>query len=96
MEKHPLAEAYKVYKPMPYDRPMWDPSAVLCAVEPDAGYFRYSAPGRIRVDDESMTWFEPDPAGRHRYLIAGEAECARARERMVELITRRPHPYTDP
>lgn len=96
VEKHPLAEAYKVYKPMPYDRPMWDPSAVLCAVEPDAGYFRYSAPGRIRVDDESMTWFEPDPAGRHRYLIAGEAECARARERMVELITRRPHPYTEP
>ena len=94
--KHPLAEAYKVYKPMPYDRPMWDPTAVLCAVEPDAGYFQCSAPGSIRVDDGSMTWFEPNPAGKHRYLRVGEEECAKALDRMVELITRRPHTFEEP
>src|SRR5690348_10831020 len=52
---HPLAEAYRDYMTMPYDRPMWDPTAVLYAVRPDS--FSLSPPGRITVDDEGRTHF---------------------------------------
>ncbi|WP_418992255.1 nucleoside hydrolase [Alistipes sp.] len=91
--KHPLAEAYKVYKPMPYDRPMWDPSAVLFAVEPEAGCFTPSVPGRIRVGEDSQTRFEADPAGTHRYLKVDSVQAVRARRRIVELVTRRPNTF---
>lgn len=92
--KHPLAEAYKVYKPMPYDRPMWDPSAVLYAIEPDAGYFTVSEPGRIRVTDDAYTLFEPQPDGRHRYLSVTPQQAEAATARIVELVTRRPRRYS--
>ena len=41
---HPVAEAYKLYRKMPYDRPTWDLTAVLYAVRPD-GVFRPVAAG---------------------------------------------------
>ncbi len=88
--KHPLAEAYKVYKPMPYDRPMWDPSAVLYAIEPDAGYFTVSEAGRITVDEDCYTHFTPEAGGPHRYLSVTPEQAALARERIIELVTRRP------
>lgn len=92
-EKHPLVEGYKVYKPMPYNRPMWDPSAVLYAVEPDAGYFTVSGPGRIRVTDDAYTLFEPDAEGPHRYLSVTPQQAEAATARIVELVTRRPRTY---
>lgn len=95
VEKHPLAEAYKVYKPMPYNRPMWDPSAVLYAVEPEAGYFTVSEAGTIHVTDDSYTLFTPSAEGRHRYLSVTEEQAAAALARCVELITRRPAPYVE-
>lgn len=93
VEKHPLAEAYKVYKPMPYDRPMWDPSAVLYAVEPDGGYFTVSEPGTIHVTDDAYTHFTPTADGPHRYLSVTPEQASAALARCVELITRRPAPY---
>lgn len=95
VEKHPLAEAYKVYKPMPYDRPMWDPSAVLYAVEPDAGYFTISDPGLITVTDDAYTLFEARPEGAHRYLSVTPEQAAMGRNRIVELVTRRPRPFAE-
>ena len=91
--KHPMAEAYKVYKPMPYDRPMWDPSAVLYAVEPDAGYFNLSLKGRIRVDEQSNTWFTPEEEGMHSYLKADSLQAIAARKHIVDIITRKPYNY---
>lgn len=91
--KHPLVEAYKVYKPMPYDRPMWDPSAVLYAIEPDMGYFSLSGPGKITVDQTSMTWFSPEKEGKHRYLKIEEPQQAKALGRMLEIITATPAVY---
>lgn len=93
--KHPLAEAYKVYKPMPYDRPMWDPSAVLYAIEPNAGYFTLSEAGRITVDEESYTHFTAEANGPHRYLSVTPEQAASARERIIELVTRRPLSKTE-
>jgi len=82
---HPVAEAYRNYKPMPYDRPTWDLTAALYAVRPDAGYFSLSPPGKISSDDSGRTQFHAAPDGKHRYLILGDR--ARVLETMVELAT---------
>src|SRR6267143_144660 len=42
VQDHPVADAYRSYMKMPYDRPTWDLTAVLYAVRPDYGYFSLS------------------------------------------------------
>ena len=37
---HPVAEAYRAYRPMPYDAPSWAMAAMLYAVHSDDGYFK--------------------------------------------------------
>ncbi len=69
VEHHPLAEAYKLYKPPPHNRPSWDLTSVLYAVRPERGYFDLSPPGRVHVSGTGVTTFEADAAGPHRYLI---------------------------
>jgi hypothetical protein len=75
---------------MPYDRPAWDLTAALYAVRPDHGYFSLSPPGRITVDEKGKTAFEPDPAGKQRYLIAGEKERNRTLEALIQLSSQPP------
>lgn len=48
---HPLKEGYILYQPPPHDRPTWDPTAVLFAVNPTRGYFVLSPPGSVTVED---------------------------------------------
>lgn len=84
---HPVADAYRNYMRMPYDRPTWDLTAVLYAVRPDRGYFNLSAPGRITVDDNGQTHFTTAAGGKHRYLILTEAQKARALEALILLAT---------
>jgi inosine-uridine nucleoside N-ribohydrolase len=86
---HPVAEAYRNYKPMPYDRPTWDLTAALYAVRPHAGYFSLSPPGKISSDDQGRTQFQPDPAGRHRYLILSDGQRLRVLEAMIHLASSR-------
>ncbi len=87
---HPVADAYRSYKKMPYDRPTWDLTAVLYAVRPDHGYFSLSRPGRIIVDGEGRTTFEPDPAGKHRYLVVDDAQRGRTLEALIQLASQPP------
>lgn len=77
---HPIAEAYRDYGKMPYDRPTWDPTAVLYAVRPDAGYFGVSSPGHISLGEKNVTRFTPDANGTHRYLTVNAEQIARVRE----------------
>ncbi len=86
---HPVAEAYRLYDRMPYDRPTWDLTSVLYAVRPDES-FDTSGPGRIRVTENGETVFTPDPTGLHRYLIATQNQCDRALAVMLELVPMRP------
>jgi inosine-uridine nucleoside N-ribohydrolase len=90
VEHHPIADAYRNYKKMPYDRPTWDLTSVLYAARPDRGYFSLSPPGRIQVDSEGKTRLEPDPIGRHRYLIVNEVERTRCLEAMMYLASQPP------
>jgi inosine-uridine nucleoside N-ribohydrolase len=87
---HPLKVAYESYLPMPYDRPCWDPTAMLYAVMPDSAYFSLSQPGRIRVGTRGHTSFIPEKGGLHRYLIVDSAQSARIRNRFIELVKIKP------
>jgi inosine-uridine nucleoside N-ribohydrolase len=87
---HPLAEAYKLYDRMPYDRPTWDLTSVLYAVRPDRGYFDLSPPGRVRIEGDGVTVLEPDPAGQHRFLILRPDKQLRVQEALVQLASQPP------
>lgn len=49
---HPVVDAYKAYKPMPYDAPLHDLAATHYAIHPDSGLFELSAAGTITVADD--------------------------------------------
>ena len=84
---HPVAEAYRHYMPMPYDRETWDLTSVLYAVHGDRGYFDLSQAGRISVSDDGNTQFTPDSGGKHRHLIVNDTQRARILEAFVYLAT---------
>ena len=86
---HPVAEAYRNYMKMPYDRPTWDLTAALYAIRPDSGYFGLSPTGDVTVDDRGGTTFHADPAGRCRYLTVDAAQRPRTLEAM-ELLASQP------
>jgi hypothetical protein len=71
---HPVIDAYRLFKPMPYDAPASALAAVLYAAHPDAGHFKLSEPGTISVQDDGRTRFAPAADGRHRYLIVDPAQ----------------------
>jgi hypothetical protein len=64
---HPIAESYRAYRQMPYDRPTWDLTAVLEAVRSAHGYFSRSAPGTVLVESNGATRFTAG-AGDRQYL----------------------------
>lgn len=89
---HPVAEAYKAYMPMPYDRQTWDLTAVLYAVE-GPSWFTLSAPGTITVSEAGSTTFtspEPASSGLHRYLSVTPAQASAIRSHFLDIIPRKP------
>jgi hypothetical protein len=57
---HPVVEAYKAHRPMPYDAPAGQLAAVLYAVRPQESYFQISGQGRRRrltLDPEQKDTF---------------------------------------
>jgi inosine-uridine nucleoside N-ribohydrolase len=90
VEHHPVADAYRAYKKMPYDRPSWDLTSVLYAVRPERGYFNVSPRGTIRVDAEGFTRFTPNEKGKHRFLILTEQQRVRVTEALAQLASEPP------
>jgi hypothetical protein len=80
---HPFVDAYRAFKPMPYDAAASALAAVLYVVHPDEDYFKLSDPGTISVLDDGRTRFTPAADGKHRYLIVDPAQ----KERIVSLYT---------
>ncbi|HEU5020602.1 MAG TPA: nucleoside hydrolase [Bryobacteraceae bacterium] len=62
---NPVAESYRAYKKMPYDRPTWDLTAVLEAIRP--GYFGHSENGTVTVEPRGVTKFSAG-SGDRQYL----------------------------
>lgn len=87
---HPVAEAYVLYNPPPHNRPTWDLTSVLYAVQPDRGYFDVSGPGKVGFEPDGATRFIADPGGTHRYLILKPDQRARVTEALVQLSSQPP------
>jgi inosine-uridine nucleoside N-ribohydrolase len=86
---HPIAESYRAYHAMPYDRPTWDLTAVLEAVRPAHGYFGLSEPGSVVVEANGVTRFLPG-AGDRRYLRLDPLKRAEILEVMMLLASQPP------
>ena len=71
---HPVAESYRAYKKMPYDRPTWDLTAVLEAVRPSR-YFGRSENGLVAVSADGVTHFTAGDGDR-QYLRLDPAKRA--------------------
>lgn len=89
-EPHPVTEAFGYYAEMPYNRPMWDPTAVIMAVEPDRRYFSLSDAGYVTVDQGSRTDFTADSRSDRRYCIVNDTQCMNMMRRIVELTSKSP------
>jgi hypothetical protein len=89
---HPVAAAYRAFRPMPYDAPAMDVAAALYAGRPKENYFKLSGPGTISVRDDGRTVFTPSPQGKHQYLIADPGQKQKILETCVQLASAKPVP----
>lgn len=67
-EANPLCISYKLYDKMPYDRPTWDLTSVIYAIEPEASCLDISPAGDIVIAEDGKAVFVPNPDGKHRFL----------------------------
>jgi hypothetical protein len=89
-QAHPVADAYRAAKQMPYDAGTWDLAAVLQAVRPGEKYFRVSDPGSIQIAADGSTSFSPTAQGKHRQLTMDPAQKDRVIQAYVELASAKP------
>jgi inosine-uridine nucleoside N-ribohydrolase len=87
---HPVADAYRAYMKMPYNRPTWDLTAALFAVRPDRDYFSITPAGTVSVDEKGKTSFKAEAGGRHRCLYIDDIQRARTLEAMIDLASQPP------
>ncbi len=88
-QNHPVADAYRHYRQMPYDEPLWDPTAALYAVRPDEGYFGLSQKGQVSVADNGATSFTPG-TGDRQYLTVNDVQRGRIIETIAALMSEPP------
>ena len=84
---NPVAEAYRLYEKMPYDRPSWDLTTVLYDLRSDRGYFDVSPPGDVVVSPDGTTKFQPSAQGKRYFLKVDPVQVARVREACVWLAS---------
>jgi inosine-uridine nucleoside N-ribohydrolase len=84
---NPVAEAYRFYAKMPYDRPSWDLTTVLYDLRPDRDYFDVSPPGDVVVSADGSTSFQPSAQGKRYFMSISAVQAARTREACVWLAS---------
>lgn len=84
---NPVADAYRAYMKMPYDRETWDLTAVLYAVRPADGYLTASSSGVVDVDAQGNTKFQARAGGLHHVLSVDVIQRARILEAFLWLCT---------
>lgn len=89
---HPVVDAYRAFRPMPYDAPTTAVVAALYAVRPNEGYFQVSEPGTITVLDDGSTRFTPSPDGKHRYLTLRLENKEQIIKTFTETVSAEPPP----
>ncbi len=89
---HPVVDAYRAYKPMPYDAPTGAMAAMLYAIRPQDDNFKLSEPGTISLLDDGRTKFTAAAEGKHRYLILDPALKERIIKTYTEIVSAKPVP----
>ena len=89
---HPIADAYRAFRPMPYDAPSTAMAAVLYAVRAKENFFKLSEPGTIGVQDDGRLKLTPSPEGKHRRLILDPAQSERIVRIYTEMASAKPVP----
>ena len=84
---HPLVDAYKAARPMPYDAPSAPMIAALQAVRPQENYCKLSEAGTIQAGDDGRMKFVPSADGKHRYLIFDPASKDKVIRAFIELAS---------
>ena len=86
---HPIVESYKAYLKKMEDRPTWDLTAVLYAIDPQQ-FFNISPAGRIEVTDKGTTHYTQDEKGHHFYLYVTPEQARAILNYFIEKITKKP------
>ena len=89
-DRHPVVEAYKIFKKMPYDRPLWDLTSVFYAVREKYGYFSLSPHGRVSVLENGTVNFHKDRLGPHQHLQFGAFRREAIQKELVRLCCFQP------
>ncbi|MFN3159003.1 MAG: nucleoside hydrolase [Rubinisphaera brasiliensis] len=87
---HIVKEAYLAYCGPEHDRPTWDLTSVLYAVRPEDDYFGLSETGKVSVEKDGFTRFDPKPNGRDRYLTMSPKQTIRVVEALRYLVSQPP------
>ncbi len=87
---HPVVDAYRAYKPMPYDAPSWAMTAVLHAARPAEPDFKLSDPGTLSVSAAGAVQFTSAPQGKHRQLVYDPDQKDKIIQTYVELASAKP------
>jgi inosine-uridine nucleoside N-ribohydrolase len=89
---HPVADAYRANRPMPYDASTTAMAAVLYAVRAGNPPYKLSPPGTIGVLEDGRTKFTPSAAGKHRFLMVDPAQKSAIQQTYVEIASAKPAP----
>lgn len=87
---HPVVDAYKAFKTMPYDAPLHDLAAAYYAHKTD-GPFSLSDPGTLSVGADGKIAFAPG-AGTARRLMVEASKRADALTALIEMAATQPPP----
>lgn len=90
---HPLVDAYKRYRPFPYNRPTWDLTSVYYTVEQKDNLLDISKSGQLSVDDKGFTHFVEKEDGRHYVLSITTENATLLKQYFIDLIKQKPRRY---
>lgn len=85
---HPVVDAYKDYRKMPYDRQTWDLLSVVYVLHPEL--FEVSPKGNVTVDGAGFTHFSEAADGNAVWLTASDSQCKQLLDFIVSETTKRP------
>lgn len=87
---HPLVDAYRASRTMPYDAPAGELAAALFAVR--SSLFQTSEPGILSTGTDGKVSFAPSASGKHRQVSMIDANRDQIQKAFVELTSAKPVP----
>ena len=93
VKHHPLVDAYKRYRPLPYNRPTWDLTSVYYAIEQEHNLLDISKAGKLTIDEQGFTHFNEDPSHEHYVLSIQPSNVKLLQGYFVDMIKQKPKKY---